>query len=109
MAKHIIVAVRDRQLNAYMRPFVAQTKGQAIRSFSDEVNRAGSELNTHPEDYELYQLGIWDEDTGCITDTITAEGRGAQQLAIASNLLERSNNQDSELQRKRAEAWRREG
>ena len=89
MAKHIIVAVRDRQLNAYMRPFTAQTRGQAIRSFRDEVNRQGSELNTHPEDYELYQLGTFDEETGVISDIITAEGKGATQLAIASNLIEK--------------------
>ena len=89
MAKHIIVAVRDRQLNAYMRPFTAQTRGQAIRSFRDEVNRQGSEHNTHPEDYELYQLGTFDEETGVISDIITAEGKGATQLAIASNLIEK--------------------
>lgn len=90
MAKHIIVAVRDRQLNAYMRPFTAQTAGQAIRSFRDEANRQGSEINAHPEDYELYQLGKWDEETGVITETITAEGPGAIQLAIATNLIEKA-------------------
>lgn len=80
---HIIVAVRDRQLNAFMRPFTAQTRGQAIRAFRDEVNRHESELNAHPEDYELYELGTFDEATGKIT------GHDSQpQLALATNLIE---------------------
>lgn len=80
----IIVAVKDRQLSAYMRPFVAQSRGQAIRSFRDEVNRKESELNMHPEDYELYELGMFEEGNGIITP----HKEGPQQIAIASNLHE---------------------
>lgn len=79
---HIIVAVYDRQLQTYMRPFVAQTAGQAIRSFSDEVNRQGSELNQHPEDYTLHRVGVWDETTGEL-----GAASPIDQIAIASNLL----------------------
>lgn len=82
---HIIVAVRDRQLNAFMRPFTAASPGQAIRAFRDEINTPGSELNRHPEDYELYQLATYDEHTGVI------EGLADHaQLAIATNLIEAS-------------------
>jgi len=81
---HIIVAVHDRQLKAFLRPFVANTIGQAVRSFSDEVNRAGSDLNAHPEDYTLWQLGTFNDHDG----NISTEGR--EQIAIASNLLVQS-------------------
>lgn len=80
---HIIVAVRDRQITAFLRPFTAQSRGQAIRSFRDEVNRDGSELNSHPEDYELYELGTFDEQTGNLKPHDSHV-----QLAIASNLIE---------------------
>lgn len=83
--KHIICAVHDRQLNAYLRPFVAATPGQAIRSFRDEVNRPGSEINQHPEDYTLCKVGEWQEQDGYI-DGIDGK---PEQLAIASNLIER--------------------
>lgn len=83
--QHIICAVHDRQLAAFMRPFVAQTTGQAIRSFRDEVNRQGSEMNQHPEDYTLHKLGYWDEETGSIEPL-----KDKEQIAIASNLIERS-------------------
>lgn len=81
--EHIVCAVHDRQLDAYMRPFTAASKGQAIRSFRDEVNRADSELHKHPEDYELYQVGTFNENTGELRDHL-------EQLAIATNLLERT-------------------
>lgn len=83
MAILTIMAVHDRQLDAYMRPFCAQSIGQAIRSFRDETNRADSEIHAHPEDYELFAIGHFDESTGTITST------RPQQVAIATNLIER--------------------
>lgn len=82
--QQLIIAVRDRQLNAFMRPFTAQTAGQAIRSFRDEINRPDSELNRHPEDYELYRLGTFNEQTGEI------KSEDPQQIALASNLIEQN-------------------
>lgn len=81
---HIIVAVRDRQLNAFLRPFTAATRGQAIRAFSDEVNRPDSDLAKHPADYELYELGTFEETSGKLLPN-----EQPQQLALASNLIER--------------------
>lgn len=85
MATLKIIAVRDRQLNAFMRPFAAQSLGQAIRSFRDEVNNPQSDLNKHPEDYELYHIADYDEATAAIvqSDPLPA------QIAIASNLIEK--------------------
>lgn len=87
----IFCAVHDRQLNAFMRPFVAQSPGQAIRSFRDEVNREGSEMNRHPEDYTLYRVGVWDQQTGEIAKAHPAP----EQLAIATNLIERKRHIDA--------------
>lgn len=77
-----IFAIRDRQLNAYMQPFFAPSAGAAIRSFRDLVNEAGHQLNKHPEDYELWHLGAWDD----------ANAKFQQeeiiQIALAVNLIE---------------------
>jgi len=59
-----IVAVKDRAVDAYNRPFYVPTIGAAIRSFTDEVNRNESEMNAHPEDYDLYDMGTFDDQTG---------------------------------------------
>lgn len=62
--RYACVAISDRALSAYMRPFFAPNVATARRSFNDEVNRADSEMNKHPEDYELHLLGYWDDVTG---------------------------------------------
>lgn len=62
--KKIVVAVSDRAVGAFMNPFTVPSRGAAVRAFSDEVNRADSEMNKHPEDYELHYLSEWDDETG---------------------------------------------
>jgi len=83
MAKLVLVAVRDRQLNAFGQIFVYQSRGQAIRAFGDEVNRKDNELNKHPEDYEMYEIGTFNTDDGML------EQDKPQQIAIATNLITR--------------------
>lgn len=62
-------SVYDTKAEAYMRPFVAQSTGAAIRSFSDEVNTGDkqSPLANHPEDFVLFEIAAWDEMTGVIS------------------------------------------
>jgi len=62
----IVVSVKDRAADAFMRPFFVPRAEMAIRSFTDEVNRAAADnpIYQHPEDYDLYELGIFDEDSG---------------------------------------------
>lgn len=60
---YTVVTVNDRALGAFMRPFFAPNVATARRSFADEVNRPDSEMNKHPEDYELHLLGEWDDET----------------------------------------------
>lgn len=79
--KLVMISVKDRALNAFMRPFFAQTKNQAIRMFTDEINRKDSEMGGHPDDYDLWYLGTWDDETGCIEGT----GESHEQLALGKN------------------------
>jgi hypothetical protein len=66
--KYTVCAVKDRAVDAFNRPLFVPTVGVAIRSFTDEVNRKDSELATHPEDYDLYELGSWDDQTAKFTE-----------------------------------------
>lgn len=63
-----IVSVKDRCANAFGRPFFVPSVGLAIRSFSDEVNRSAddNQMNRHPEDFDLYELGTYDDESGII-------------------------------------------
>lgn len=62
----VVVAVFDRAVNAFSRPFFAPSNGAAVRSFNDEINRRGedNQMFRHPEDFDLYSLGRWEDSTG---------------------------------------------
>lgn len=61
-----VMAVRDKKVGAYMNPFFSQSQGAALRSFQDEVNRAAEDniLYRHPQDFDLYLLGTFDNESG---------------------------------------------
>lgn len=61
--KYVVTVVRDSAAVVYGVPMFMGSKGQAIRSFSDEVQRdaADNMLFKHPEDFELYALGEYDD------------------------------------------------
>lgn len=79
-----ICSVHDRALDAYMRPFFAQTIGQAIRIFNDGVNQKDTEMYAHPDDYDLYHLGEFDDQAG----TCTNLAEGPKQIAIGKNAVD---------------------
>jgi len=63
-----VVSVKDLAAQAFGRPVFVPTSGVAIRSFRDEVNREAqdNDIFRHPADYEMYQLGVFDDSTGLI-------------------------------------------
>lgn len=61
-----ICAVRDAAINAFGQPIFVRHVGEAIRSFTDEVNRDGSAIQAHPEDYELFHIGEYDDLTALV-------------------------------------------
>ena len=62
----VIVSVKDTAAQAFGRPVFVPTVSVAVRSFRDEVNRSDSkeDMAQHPEDFELYELGSFDDSTG---------------------------------------------
>lgn len=62
--QHQIFSIRDAKAEAYMQPFYSQAKGAAIRAVADIVNDHQHPTGKHPEDYHLFHLGMWDDQTG---------------------------------------------
>jgi len=64
--RYKILCIRDRAIDAFGQPFFSASTGGAIRSFADEINRTdpNNQLNRHPEDFDLYSLGEFDDSTG---------------------------------------------
>ena len=65
--KLYLYSIYDSAAKVYNRPFYQHTKGQAIRSFTDLVNDEQSELNKHPADYYLAEMGVFEDDSGSLT------------------------------------------
>lgn len=66
MAKYVMCTVLDLTAQQYGRPFFAVSDGSAIRGFSDEINHedAQSILYKHPDDFQLFKIGSFDDSTG---------------------------------------------
>lgn len=61
-----VVAVFDSAVGAYGRPVFVPSRGVAIRSFGDEINRSApdNQMHHHPEDFHMVALATFDEETG---------------------------------------------
>lgn len=62
--KLVAVAIRDSAVDAFMRPFFVPTTAFAVRSLSQELKNAESPMAVSPQDYALFELGSFDEETG---------------------------------------------
>lgn len=61
-----IYTIRDAKAEIYLPPFTFRTDGEAIRAFDDSVQKPGTSLHDHPEDFFLYKVGSFNQDTGLI-------------------------------------------
>lgn len=59
-----IFSVFDSKAEAFTAPFVAKTRGLAVRMFEELVNQEGHQFCKFPEDYTLFVIGNWDEVKG---------------------------------------------
>lgn len=59
-----VFCVFDSAAKAYLPPFFIRSVGEAIRSFTDAVSDTKHQFASHKEDYTLFQLGEWDDNSG---------------------------------------------
>lgn len=59
-------SIWDKKARTYGQLFPSQTKGSAERAFADNVNTAESMANKYPDDFCLYQIFEFDDDTASI-------------------------------------------
>ena len=64
--KLMVFSVFDTKAGAYASPFFMSNQAQASRDFGDAVQNPKLHLNKHPEDFSLYCLGIFDDNSGKI-------------------------------------------
>jgi len=57
-------AVLDTKMGMYQQPFFQANNLTALRTFQDNVQEPGSRLAKHADDYCLYEIGQFDDETG---------------------------------------------
>lgn len=62
-----LFSVRDSATQVYQNIFQAPTNQSAMRSFGDLALDPDTNVYKHPEDFILYRIGTWDDDTGTVT------------------------------------------
>lgn len=58
-----IFVIKDRAIDGYGDPFAQPSSQHAMRWFRDLVNQADTPFAKHPDDYDLYSIGIYNEQT----------------------------------------------
>lgn len=77
-----VYSIFDKAVNAYLRPFFFQADNQALRMFTDECCNADSPLSAHPEDYALFRLGTFEDNSGDLeAEEARCLGRGHELVA----------------------------
>jgi len=81
-------SVYDSKAEAYMRPFFAEATGQAIRSFSDEVNSGNKDsmVALHPGDFTLFELAYFNDGDGHLEVLEAKKSLGCGLDFVRSNL-----------------------
>lgn len=86
----MVVSLYDVKAEMFMQPFFVPSLGVAYRNLADEVNRPNPSpeqvLALHPQDFELYRLGAFDEESG----VIIAEDKPRRVCSVADLLIEAS-------------------
>ena len=80
---YILCAIHDRSVNAYVNLHCVRAEGQAIRQFMDAINnKDGGSIHAHPDDYDLYRVGTYNDDDASITPEQPRKIADGKQLSI---------------------------
>lgn len=91
-----IYTILDKAVGAYMQPFYARTRMEAIRSFSDAVKAEGSKFGSHAEDYVLMYHGEWDDNSGLFSGVDPVRVVGAVEFVVSDSPFTSSNHSRAE-------------
>lgn len=79
-----IFTIYDQKAKAYITPFFLPEEGMAIRTFSDCVNDKDHQFGKHPQDYTLFNIGAFADNTAQIhmNDAPITLGNGVEFLKV---------------------------
>jgi len=78
---HALIAIKDAKVGAFSKPVAVPTAAAGVRAFADAVNDPSTEYAKHPEDYSVWHIGDFNDNTGQFISVKHSE------LALAVALL----------------------
>ena len=85
--KHRMYSVYDAKAEMHNTPMFVSTEAFAIRNFADVCNNPQHPMGQHPEDYHLYFLGEYDDDTGTINQDVIKQVCNGLALVKQEDLI----------------------
>jgi len=76
-----IFAIRDKKADSYMVPFFQHNAPLAMRSVAGAMMDDTTSLAQYPDDFDLYELGTYDDQSGELV------GRAPQFICSARSLV----------------------
>jgi len=65
-----VFSVYDLKACMYLQPFFDGSSGSAIRAFGDAAQDGKCPIALHPSDYQLFELGTFDDNSGALTSIL---------------------------------------
>lgn len=82
--RYHLISIKDRAVDAFQPLGNVRAEGEAMRVFQDLLSNPQAPQHAHPEDYDLYLVGYFDDQTGQI-DTVQG---GPKKLADGKTMME---------------------
>lgn len=76
--------IKDTAVSVFYPPFNSRNRAEAIRMFSDAALRPDSVIGVHPEHFQLFYIGDFDDETGEISSVYPEFVWSGQQAVTAS-------------------------
>lgn len=86
-----VYAVKDSKIGVYNLPFIDTHDVRAERSFHAAAEDPNTMISRYPADYELWQIGEFDDETAIFTDAgrhfvcsgvVTVPKKSAEQISL---------------------------
>lgn len=68
MAKTFVFAVYDSKVGLFASPFHMRSRGEALRGFQTVANDPSTDICKFADDFSLFELASYDDDTGVFTN-----------------------------------------
>lgn len=62
-----IYTVYDSKTGVYGQPNFMINRGAALRAWQEAANDPQSNIGKHPADFSMFEIGVWDDESGIIT------------------------------------------